>query len=441
MFPALVTMLFASDLAHAFGDKSAPSLNTAAFTVPGSSPSLALGCSDASAAIFNGINKVFDALHIEPVNVPKTGLAFLDKLLQGMANVVVAGINYVIEAGRAIVIAGATYVIKTVLSVVAKVAALAALVGNFTNWVSPLHVKVETPNDTYAKAPDPVTVPATVKASIDLGLGELEWPEPFVNCAHLAGVDLPALKPIGEKVIWSLVPNDPSLLRGSDEPNTQGAVLEDGGPATATATWYLVTGTEPANAKGEVVRAPVIVRAEIQRSKIDDLRKVMIKLGGELVKSFLPPIVGPYLVDALTGLALQGSEGLVSLLSVRGQTEVGVTYHDKDKPKPSKGRHETWTGQWHNTGYGTDGTFSMDVHRSDAKMTGSIQIYNSDCVTGGDLNAIVDGDQVQFGAIQAGHAITFQGQVKGGQVAGLWSIDAGCGGWSGTWQATITKAK
>ena len=128
-------------------------------------------------------------------------------------------------------------------------------------------------------------------------------------------------------------------------------------------------------------------------------------------------------------------------MDLQTSRQIRVMYHAGNKPSKPKGRHETWTGQWHNTGYGTDGTFSMDVHRSEAKMTGSIQIYNSDCVTGGQLDAIVDGDQVQFGAIQAGHAITFQGQIKGGQVAGLWSIDAGCGGWSGTWQATITKAK
>lgn len=445
IFPALVTMLFASDLAHAFGDPSEDVLTPAAFTTTG----LSAGglCSEATEAIYRGINTIFDALHIKPVNVPKTGLAFLDKLLQGMANVVIAGINYIIEAGRTLVIAGVKFLIDTVLSVVAKVAALAAMVGNFVNWLSPLHVKVETPKDTYPKGvgANLVTVPATVRASIDVGLGDLDWPKPFSDCAHAAGVDLPPLKPVNEKVTWSLHAADPSLLRGSDEANAQGAVLQDGGPATATATWYLVTGTEPADAKGEEVRRPVTIRAEVQRSKVDELRRAVIAMGGKLIRDFLPPIIGDFLSNALTGLALKGSEGLVKLLSERGQTEVWVTYHDKDKPKPpkpdSKAQHEVWTGQWHNTGYGSDGTFTMDVRRSDTTMTGSIAIYNSGCVSGGQLTATVNGDQVQFGAIQAGHAINFQGQVKGNQVAGLWTIDEGCGGWSGTWQATIKRVR
>ncbi len=40
-------------------------------------------------------------------------------------------------------------------------------------------------------------------------------------------------------------------------------------------------------------------------------------------------------------------------------------------------------------GYGSDGTFTMDVRRSDTTMTGSIAIYNSGCVSGGQLTATV----------------------------------------------------
>ena len=75
-------------------------------------------------------------------------------------------------------------------------------------------------------------------------------------------------------------------------------------------------------------------------------------------------------------------------------------------------------------------------------MTGSIQIYGSDCVTGGQLDATVHGDQVQFGAIQAGHSHHVPGRDQGRHAwRACGPSTRRCGGWSGTWQATISQGR
>ena len=434
VFPALVPMLFAADLAHAAGDPDAVAVAPSAY----SSGQL---CSSVSASITRGINAVFDALHVKHVDLPKTGIGLLDGILQGMTDLVVAGVNIVVEAGRTLVLGLKKFLIDQVLGVVAKVAAIASMVAMFSSYVHKVNLKVDFGAESVWKAVEPSTgtpVTATLTASTDYGYGPVDWPPEFVDCAKEAGVPLTPLKPLGEHVRWSLEATPPDLLR-SLRPGVD--TLGEGGAGLATATWDLATGTEKPGLTGEGVEEKATVRASVERTKVKGLIQTLVAMAGHWLASPLPAFIRGPLEAAVTSGVNDLLEDFVKLMDLETSRQITVMYHSPDKPSKPKGRHEIWTGQWHNTGYGTDGTFSMDVHRSEAKMTGSIQIYNSDCVTGGQLDAIVDGDQVQFGAIQAGHAITFQGQIKGGQVAGLWSIDAGCGGWSGTWQATITKAK
>jgi hypothetical protein len=434
IFPALVPMLFAADLAHAAGDPDANVVAASAY----SSGQL---CSSVSASITRGINAVFDALHVNHVDLPKTGIGLLDGILQGMTDLVVAGVNIVVEAGRILVLGLKKFLIDQVLGVVAKVAAIASMVAMFSSYVHKVNLKVDFGAESVWKAVEPSTgtpVTATLTASTDYGYGPVDWPPEFVDCAKEAGAPLTPLKPLGEHVRWSLEATPPDLLR-SLRPGVD--TLGEGGAGLTTATWDLATGTEKPGLTGEGVEEKATVRASVERTKVKGLIQTLVAMAGHWLASPLPAFIRGPLEAAVTSGVNDLLENFVKLMDLETSRQITVMYHSPDKPPKPKGQHEIWAGNWHNTGYGTDGTFRMDVHRSGAKMTGSIEIYNSDCVTGGQLNAIVDGDQVQFGAIQAGHAITFQGQVKGDQVAGLWSIDAGCGGWSGTWQATITKAK
>jgi hypothetical protein len=432
VFPALVPMLFAADLAHAAGDPAAVALAPSAY----SSGEL---CSSISASITRGINAVFDALHVNYANLPKTGIGLLDGILQGMADLVVTGVNIVVEAGRTLVLGVKKFLIDQVLAVVAKVAAIASMVAMFSGYVHKVNLEIDFGTDSVWKGVEPAagnSVTATLTASTDYGYGPVDWPPEFEDCAKEAGVPLTPLKPLGEHVSWTLDAN-PGLLMSS-RPGVD--TLGNGGPGLATATWNLVTGTEEPGLTGEGIEEKATVRASVERTKVKGLIQTMVAMAGHWLASPLPAFIRRPLEAAVTDGVNSLLKEFVKLMDLETSSKLIVMYHPPKKPPKPKGQHELWTGSWVNVGYGTSGTFDMDVRRSSDAMTGSIAIHNSDCVAYGQLDSTVNGDQVQFGAIQAGHAITFQGEIKGDQVAGLWNIDKGCGGWSGTWQATITKA-
>ena len=82
-------------------------------------------CTDVTDALYKGINQIFDALHVEHLQLPQTGIAIVDGVFQGLADLFVDGVNYLIEAGRTLVIGIAHYTVAKVLAIVGKVAALA----------------------------------------------------------------------------------------------------------------------------------------------------------------------------------------------------------------------------------------------------------------------------------------------------------------------------
>ena len=86
---------------------------------------------DVADALYKGINQIFDALHVEHLQLPQTGIAIVDGVFQGLADLFVDGVNYLIEAGRTLVIGIAHYTVAKVLAIIGKVAALAGMIGNF----------------------------------------------------------------------------------------------------------------------------------------------------------------------------------------------------------------------------------------------------------------------------------------------------------------------
>lgn len=430
VFPALVTLLFAADLAHAAGDPDAVALAPSAYGDDGL-------CSGVSAAITRGVNEIFDALHINHVDLPKTGVGLLDDILQGMANLVVDGVNIVIEAGRILVLGVVKYVIEEVLSIVAKVAAIAAMVGGFAQYIRPVTLAVGFDPTQAEKGVQPNPVTATLTASTDLGFGNVDWPPWFRDCAKEAGVSLPELKPVGEHVRWKLE-GDPDLLQSS-KPGQD--TLGNGGEGIATATWELVTGTEAPGLTGTKESRNASVTANVERTKVKELLQTLVALAGRWLAGPLPGFIRKPLEDAVSKGVSSLLEKFVKLLDLTTTRLIAISYHEPGKPKPKK-HHETWDGSWTNPGYGSSGTFHLEVTRTDVTMAGSLEVFGADCLSSGHLVADVNGDQVTFGLVSGGiDTITFSGVVEGHHVAGTWQAGAGCGSWKGPWEATITPAE
>jgi hypothetical protein len=431
VFPALVPMLFASDLAHAAGDPDAAGLAPSAYVAGGL-------CSSVSAAITRGINAVFDALHLNHADLPKTGIGLLDSIIQGMADLVVDGVNIVIEAGRTLVLGLQKFLIDQVLSIVAKVAAIASMVAMFSSYVHKVSLKVDFGTESVWKGEEPTGNPvtATLTASTDYGFGALDWPPEFADCAKEAGVTLTPLKPVGEHVRWELDAG-PDLLRQV----TPGVdTLGEGGPGLATATWGLVTGTEKPGLTGPGVEETATVKVSVERTKVKNLVQTLVAMAGHWLAGPLPAFIRGPLEKAVTEGVNDLLEGFVKLMDLKTSRRIRILSHE-EKEKPPKPRHEVWSGDWVNPDYGSSGTFTMDVRRSDSAMTGSLQVFGADCIQAGQTEASIDGDQVTFGLIHGGISqITFQGVIEGRRVVGLWSVTEACGGWQGSWQATITRA-
>jgi hypothetical protein len=429
VFPALVPMLFAADLAHAAGDPDAVTLSPSAY----SSGQL---CSSISASITRGINAVFDALHVNYADMPKTGIGLLDSIIQGMADLVVDGVNIVVEAGRILVLGVEKFLIDQVLAVVAKVAAIASMVALFSGYVHKVNLKIDFGAESVWKGVEPTgnLVTATLTASTDYGYGAVDWPPEFADCAKEAGVPLTPLKPLGEHVRWTLEA-DPDLLRSS-RPGTD--TLGEGGPGLATATWDLVTGTEKPGLTGEGVEETATVRASVERTKVKELLQTVVAMAGHWLASPLPAFIRQPLEAAVTEGVGSLLKDFVKLMDLETSRRITIKYHSEDKKK----KKETWDGTWDNPGYGSAGTFHMEVTRTSATMAGSLQVSGADCLSAGHFVADVNGDEVTFGLVSGGiDVITFSGKVRGDHVAGMWEAGPGCGGWTGPWEGTITRPK
>ena len=430
VFPALVPMLFAADLAHAAGDPDAVALAPSAYSTEGL-------CSSVSASITRGINAVFDALHLNYANMPKTGIALLDGIVQGMADLVVNGVNIVVEAGRTLVLGLKKYLIDQVLSVVAKVAAIASMVAMFSSYVHKVNLKIDFGAEEVWKGVEPTGTPvtATLTASTDYGFGPVDWPREFEDCAKEAGVQLTPLKPLGEHVRWELE-GGPDLLRSSS-PGDE--TLGDGGPGIATATWELITGTEAPGLTGEGVEEKATVTASVERTKVKGLIQTLVAMAGHWLAGPLPSFIRAPLEAAVTDGVNSLLKDFVKLMDLETSRGLIVKYHEPDKPKPKK-HQEVWDGSWVSHVFGGSGTVTMSVTRSQASMTGSLQVSGAECIQSGQLEAQVEGDQVQFGLISGGvEQISFSGVIEGRRVVGTWALGAVCGNDAGTWQADISR--
>ena len=203
-------------------------------------------------------------------------------------------------------------------------------------------------------------------------------------------VTLPPLKPVGEQDpagALSLPSRACCETAGRPAPRCSAARRR---ARTAVGTWQLVTGTEPADAKGDQVSSLAVVKSVVERSQLAKLRNALAELGAGLLTDQLPPIIRGYLHDALVGAAKSATDGFVKLLNASGWTAVEVTYHDPGK-KP-KGHREVWDGSWSSSRLPDPRAPSTSTSFvSVASMAGSLSVAGSPCVSAGLVTRRGDG--------------------------------------------------
>jgi hypothetical protein len=342
VFPTVVLELFAADAAKAFTADAAPasglrsSLSASAFA-----PSrLARGggiCSDVTKSIFDAVDKLFAKIHIPPGKVGDTGSSFLNGVLQGLTDVVVGSLNFVIDAARTLIVNGIKYLLDQVLSVVAEVAAAAALIANFVSAVRPWKLDLTPEAKTTNKGIDPEKVYDSVTAKAILIGPTDDWPDWFVDCSKTAGVTLPSLLPVDAVVVWKVSALSVDLMTESDDVVPKETKLHKDSSGGVVARLGLVAGTESAaQAKtGQPQLGIVTVSATARRDQITELRKTLVDAVNDLAGRVLvvvPEIIRNYLLKLVAEAADSSSDQLASLLDAAAESTITVTYHGPPEP-------------------------------------------------------------------------------------------------------------
>lgn len=360
VFPTIVLTLFAADAAGAFATDDVASETTSDLQAAsiagwgaggfGQSRHLRVGlCSDVTKTIFDAVDKIFAKIHIPPGKVGDTGSSFLNGLLQGLTNVVVSGLNLVIDAAKAIIVDGVKFVLGQVLSVVAEVAAAAALIANFVSAVRPWRLNVAAKDPATRKGVDSEKVYDQVTAkAIIIGPTD-DWPAWFVDCAAVAGVTLPSLLPVDAPVTWrvySYVPSAGLMTESTDEIPKDTKLRKDG--AEVLAKLGLVTGTESKEqaSKGDEQHGAVLVTATARRNQIEELRKTLVTAATNLANQVLqsvPTIIRDFLIGLVSQAAEGGSEQVASLLDTSGSALIDVTYHGPPQPEVAPAGADGWS--------------------------------------------------------------------------------------------------
>ena len=342
VFPTAVLILFAADAAKQIsadavtpsGLRSSPS---GAALVPSRFERAGGICSDVTKSIFDAIDKLFAKIHIPPGKVGDTGSSFLNGVLQGLTDVVVGTLNLVIDAARTLIVDGIKYVLGQVLSVVAEVAAAAALIGNFVSAVRPwtLDLKPETSDTIKGIEPDKVYDSATTTAIL-IGPTD-DWPDWFVDCATNAGVTLPSLLPVDAVVVWKVSTFSTGLMDESEDQFPKETKLHTDTSGRVIAKLGLVTGMEIAAqaTSGQPQLGVATVSATARRDQIQELRTTLVEAVHNLANQVLevvPAIIRTYLLKLVDEAADSGSDQLASLLDASAAATITVTCHGAPEP-------------------------------------------------------------------------------------------------------------
>jgi len=426
VIPGLVQVLFVSDVAtqlvpaiaaqnpSALGPWSTPELTLAgAVTGTDAGPCETFG-GPISDVIFN-VLQTLKQLRITAPTI-KTGIPFLDSLVQGIVDLSVGALNFAIQAGVQIIVGAAKFALAPILDAIALGAGVVAIVVNVLSAVKSWTVRIvpDQPSTMMGvEGQTPIT--DAVKAEVDVG-GLKEWPAELTACASLASVTLPSLKPGAAQVFWSpliLAPDAIDLAHVIKHED----VLHDtanGGEATLT----LQTGQEPKeqaeNASGAhsgIVRVDVRIR----RQQIEDLRTSVLDL---LIKMLPSTGIKP-LDDAVSGFVRKPLDSMLEEIVKVGLDEtavefVTVVYHDPPQPKPTPSESNgtnIWQGQWLGSD-GPTGSFTLNITLTQTSLAGTISIANSACATSGSVTGVVSGSSVTFGSVQAGESIVYTGTIS-----------------------------
>jgi hypothetical protein len=360
--PAIVLVLFASDVATDGGRIAAPAptLSAAAQgnlllsgTAVGLNPDrsgieLAVStgiCSQTANWISGAIASLFNAIKVA---TPAGGVGRI-----------IAGVwNWLVGVGQAFVQNLISSVTDVVLGTIRSIAETIAGVAEQIASLLPQAVSVRASSATGGGAtfflgPDPLTGTFTVTVTA----GDLpDWPAVLSDCAQTAGVALPDFHPNAVPLIWGPLeaPANPLLSTTGSDPMTD---------ANGLANWGFVTSVDPGDPRGEQRNQIDYLPVAVHRPELDTARQ---RLSNVLLGS-IPDLLRPY-VAAIFAPYLDGLQArLNALLDAHGRGVAVIVFHDQapspppPTPKPTPTPCETSGGVVGPGAY--SGTMTETIHR------------------------------------------------------------------------------
>ena len=332
-FPAVVLVLFASDLATDGGRRPAPSPGPSAGARTPPSVVLAVAnrgrgqggvmepavdlatiCSGPSGWIDAVVTRIKQALELAiPDNLP--GL------------IVVHIFNWLIDIGTALVKNLVNALTAPVVAAVRSIAALIAGVATQIASLLPYAVKVTAvggPGATFRLGSTPLPGDYAVQiTAADLP----DWPTVLSDCARGARIELPDFRAKPAPVTFGpLSPVGDALLSPAD-----GAASTVTTDVTGHATWPFTVAPDPGDPGGalehQIDRMPVAVH----RPELDAARAELTATLLAPIPDLLRPIVATIFKPLLDGV----QDRLNALLDARGTGVAVLDYHDKRPPSPS----------------------------------------------------------------------------------------------------------
>jgi hypothetical protein len=339
-FPAVVLVLFASDLATDGGrtaapgslPSSVPSGTTAALApallmaykggraADAAYPAAAIDtiCSDSANWINGMIGSFFNALKLAtPTNLP---------------GIIVTSIwNWLVDKLQAVVQGLIASVTDAVLGTIRSIAGMIAGVAEQVASLLPYAVKVDaghTGGTGGAKFDLQPTVALSGAFTATVSAGDLPaWPALLQDCASTAQIALPNFQAHGVPLTWGpLQAQADPLLSPLDSARTS-----DTTDAKGQASWPFQTSHDPGDPKGEQLNQVDYMPVSVHRPEIDQARSRLTTV----LLGFIPSLLRPF-VSALFAPYLDGLQSRLNLLlDARGTGAAMLVYHDKARPTPA----------------------------------------------------------------------------------------------------------